>query len=117
MTALAAFEASTSGSQSPFLADASSQSSYASAKSPIFPPASSIAIRMPLTMVVVCALALPVRGRLETILITPPAGSAAGRAGEAPSFRPHPPHPRVRSIVAAAMRSVIGSLLGARILL
>src|SRR3954469_14937826 len=47
------------------------------AKTPALAPASSIAIRMPLTMVVVCAFALPVRGRLETILIVSAAGATA----------------------------------------
>src|ERR1051325_6771199 len=55
-------------------------------KSPTLPPASSMAILMPLTIVCDWALALPVRGRLETILMSgestdpPPAPPQGGSA-------------------------------------
>ena len=50
------------------------------AVSPILPPTSAMAILMPLTMLVVWALALPVRGRLETILTASAAKAEAERA-------------------------------------
>src|SRR5688572_2264320 len=70
LMALSALAASTAASQSPLWGDASSQSSYSILKSPTFQETSSSAMRMPLTIVVVWALLLPVRGRLETILMT-----------------------------------------------
>ena len=45
---------------------------------PTRPPASSTAIRMPRTIVSDCCLALPVRGRLDTIL------TSVGSAGRQP---------------------------------
>src|SRR5262245_4852043 len=84
MIAWLAFAASSSAVHCPALAVASSRSSYFNVKVPTFIPASSRAIWMPLTMVSVCALALPVRGRLETILMTLGSwGAGAGADGDA----------------------------------
>ena len=55
-------------------------SSYSIVKPSTAPPRSSMAILMPFTMLVVCALALPVRGRLLTIFSVFPAESCAGAA-------------------------------------
>src|SRR5689334_17673029 len=87
-------------------------------KSPILPPTSSIARRMPFTIVVVWALALPVRGRLDQILMTPafpPLGgvladpSVAGALSPPPSVF-LPPQPTSASVVTAAS-AIIPDLL------
>src|ERR1043166_3684493 len=69
LIAWSACAASFSAVHCPAAAVASSRSSYLIVKLPAFHWASSGAIVMPWTIVSVCPLALPVRGRLETILI------------------------------------------------
>src|SRR5438105_4383262 len=68
--ARSALAVSASATQPPAAAVASSQSRYSRVNGPAFQPASSRAILIPLTTVSVWALALPVRGMLDTILMT-----------------------------------------------
>src|SRR4029078_10719647 len=89
-------------------ASASSQSRYSIFIPAISPPFSSIAILIPLAMVSVCPCAEPVRGMLETILMT------------FPPLLPQPPQPvRPRSVPEPATvrnlrRSTAGSWYGLR---
>src|SRR4029079_15387120 len=70
LIAWSAFAASFSAVHWPAAAVGVSRSSYLMVKFPTLEPASSIAMTMPLTMVSVWPRAEPVRGRLETILMT-----------------------------------------------
>src|ERR687884_735284 len=81
LTALLAFSASLPASQAPRAGVASSMSSYSIVALPILLFTSSSAILKALTIVSVCPLDEPVRGRLETILSVPV--SAAAGLGEA----------------------------------
>ena len=62
-------------------------SSYSMAMPSTLPPTSSMAIFTPFTMLVVCALALPVRGRLLTIFSEPCARAMEAMAREAMDAR------------------------------
>src|SRR5262245_52662083 len=83
-------------------------SSKSIVKSPTFLPASSSARLMPLTILSVCFLALPVRGRLETILMRPEV-SALVEAVEAEGLSAAgPPQPTSAAKIAANANKVIG---------
>src|SRR5439155_25484252 len=85
------------------------QSRYSSVKGPAFQPASSKASLMPLTTVSVWALALPVRGRLETILIVV---SEASSPGAQPANSTSTGAARMIRAVPSRRRGVMTMLLG-----